>query len=575
MTQQFPKVYIPYKVSEIITWLWRDHARLEWSIIGKLENIDGRLFVSDIFVPKQKNSQAYTEMTDPVWDLQNYLLETDKFMEAGKWRLRLHSHNTMQPFWSGTDNATRKSLCTDVFFEKERGYGWALSIVIGNGAKYHATVDYCYGEWTNAVRCKQDVEVVVWLIDEDFTVPEEELQEYVNTLVFEEPNTAINELVPSDISSLILADSVATIERKKQESIDEYIEFNQLRDAELREESLVAQWILQADYWLEWFITELKEKERQPITLPQYTGKKKQKWKKQKTQKTVTGWELFGNDSGVQDNSDMWTPLMISDDDLISEWYLFSHQKLAYLDPDKWDWILKHEAKDRICASRNSQTQMLLPYEVTRDQIKDYWFVYKPTAMRYIDPTDWAECTHYEAQVIVADYHNWEEEDEEWELTGNVIIEWEVKRDMPTYNPDDFWNTELEDLVPEQVTYNDLVKFWFVYDHNMFWYTHIWKPWTIFSEQQAKIALVQLYKLSDETEEVHYETTRKIPDYDSIDYWHVSIEALTVNDVDDFNLENFWFTPYLDSYIHPKLPWEVFTKEQAKQQIVDTYKNTL
>jgi hypothetical protein len=76
--------------------------------------------VSDVFIPRQKNSQAYTEMTDPIGDLQNYLLETDKFTEAGKWRLRLHSHNTMQPFWSGTDNATRKDLCTDVFFEKDK-----------------------------------------------------------------------------------------------------------------------------------------------------------------------------------------------------------------------------------------------------------------------------------------------------------------------------------------------------------------------------------------------------------------------------------------------------------------------
>jgi hypothetical protein len=59
--------------------------------------------------------------------------------------------------------------------------------------------------------------------------------------VFEQPNTSITELVPRNISDLILADSIETIELRKQECIDEYIILAQMRDAELREETLVSQ----------------------------------------------------------------------------------------------------------------------------------------------------------------------------------------------------------------------------------------------------------------------------------------------------------------------------------------------
>jgi hypothetical protein len=56
--------------------------------------------VTDIFIPKQKNQAAYTEMDNPSSDLVDFLIENNRIDEIGEWRLWLHSHQKMNPFWS-------------------------------------------------------------------------------------------------------------------------------------------------------------------------------------------------------------------------------------------------------------------------------------------------------------------------------------------------------------------------------------------------------------------------------------------------------------------------------------------
>ena len=152
------KIYIPYKVDKVIKWLHQNQKHLEWSSIWKIEIIDDNYVVTNLYLPKQKNSQAFTEIQD-FDEVFDYLAEND--MEwMHKWRLRLHSHNTMNPFWSWTDDATRKENSCQRWYDGETWYG--ISIVIWTKSwkpTYYATLDVCI-DWTQYF---EDLEVVIWL----------------------------------------------------------------------------------------------------------------------------------------------------------------------------------------------------------------------------------------------------------------------------------------------------------------------------------------------------------------------------------------------------------------------------
>lgn len=67
--------------------------------------------VIDVFFPKQKNSQASTEMTD-YQEIFDFIM-TQPDDQIQEWCLWLHSHNTMKTFWSWVDTTQMKSFWTD------------------------------------------------------------------------------------------------------------------------------------------------------------------------------------------------------------------------------------------------------------------------------------------------------------------------------------------------------------------------------------------------------------------------------------------------------------------------------
>ncbi len=205
------KIYIPYKVDKVIKWLHQNQKHLEWSAIWKIEIIDDNYAVTNLYLPKQKNSQAFTEIqnSDEVFD---YLAEND--MEwMHKRRLRLHSHNTMNPFWSWTDDATRKENACQRRYDWQTWYG--ISIVIWTKSwkpTYYATLDVCI-DWTQYY---EDLDIIMWLPNANISIDpwQLEIPDYI-----EKPCPNL-EFIPNYMKQ----DFIDLYNRENKLNYDKYIE---------------------------------------------------------------------------------------------------------------------------------------------------------------------------------------------------------------------------------------------------------------------------------------------------------------------------------------------------------------
>ena len=124
------KVLINLPVLERIRY-YVELARGEVSCLGTVERDGEDLVVTDLFLPKQTCSGSSTEM-DPS-DVAKILVDLEaKGIDPKSLRLWLHSHASMDTFWSGTDTDTIKELTND---------GFLLSIVTNKAGKMLARVD--------------------------------------------------------------------------------------------------------------------------------------------------------------------------------------------------------------------------------------------------------------------------------------------------------------------------------------------------------------------------------------------------------------------------------------------------
>ena len=383
MTVIKPNVYIPFTVSQILEWLREDHKKMEWSVLGRVIKHNDMFIVTDVFVPKQKNSSGYTEMEDPLSELQDYLIETGKYENAREWRLRFHSHHTMQPFRSGTDNATRKSLCTDVFFDEEMNHWWSLSIVIGAWPSYHATVDYAYKENEQMIMTHQDVEVVIWLYD-DVELPEEEINTYKEALVFKD-NTEIVDLFPTDIADRLFMNANLDIETKKEKLTQQRINAKAFDRAVSYEQSLLDNGVMIELPTLEEYIEVLKEKEKQPVpvyklpqvnwlfwNINQYNKKKhNKKWKNKKYDYSNT-------------YEDYVSPQMMEEYGI-----KYSHQKQWYINPKTNLVVNWKEAVEVYKTIKEIEDNKSLFYneDLTAQDLEDFGYVYRPMQKDWVFET--------------------------------------------------------------------------------------------------------------------------------------------------------------------------------------------
>lgn len=390
-----PNVYLPLAVQEVIEWLRKDHAVMEWSVLWRVNNIDWKLMVTDIFIPKQKNQAAYTEMDNPSSDLVDFLIENNRIDEIGEWRLWLHSHQKMNPFWSWTDSNTRTSLCSDVFYDKEKQLWWSLSIVIWTKwwASYHWTIDVYKWEKWKWIQYSQDVNVVCWLWNDDwFLISDKELNDYVVSLWYTWYDDSYLSMFPKCISDSI--SSKWAIEYSKKIELEKTRYYNYMKmkyklakDIEW-DNQITISWYMKWLNTLDFYIADLKEKEKRPLPLwtdrdynyskkkgaeeTERKGKEEDKWYKSVTRDMlIDAWFIFNLNTLLRESEDYWFQwtfkeaqeyvydIWYSDaddgnlfyksydhNDLYREWFSYSDVLKKYRNPYTWQYITMQEAID-------------------------------------------------------------------------------------------------------------------------------------------------------------------------------------------------------------------------------------
>ena len=168
------KLFISYNLNELIRDIheWERKNR-ERSALVKCEKVWHDLYMTDLFFPKQKNVAAHTEFTwKPIEELIEYLW-TDKLEDFWKYCIWLHSHHTMNAFWSWEDRSTRKWFkdwwCNHFVSVVTSIKNWSNNC---NWVYYHATLDIF-----KPIDFEIDLEVQLWL-PWITTITEEETNKY-------------------------------------------------------------------------------------------------------------------------------------------------------------------------------------------------------------------------------------------------------------------------------------------------------------------------------------------------------------------------------------------------------------
>lgn len=439
---QLPKVFIPLMISTILEWLWRDHANMEWSVLGKVEDINGNLVITDIFIPKQKNQWARTEMQDPTNELIDHLIAEDKLDWVEKWKLWFHSHNKMSPFRSGQDNTTRKEMCSDNCYENNKWYWWSLSIVIGSdwgNPKYHGTVDYYIWEKWKWTQYSQDVKVCTGLCTEEFEASEDMVNKYIKRLLDEVPWVEIFNWIPESIASNMVKtykESLeSSIESKKQQYKKYYSELmKEQQDREL-DAKLIEQWYMRDDLILETFVTDLKEKEKQPVTIfppaTNWLDRNQSKWNPIRSQKKKKGKKKGKKIAQSEDMSQDLCLEEINYKHLIWADWVFSAAISKYRNPADGIYYNFYEARkilfdslDDVAPAPRTAKQVfggdydefedITISQIYQTHLINAWWKYLANINKYKHPTSWFCYPFLEAREI---FRNslWEEfEDEDY-----------------------------------------------------------------------------------------------------------------------------------------------------------------
>jgi len=128
---------IPLKMKNILDYLAK--KPLEWTAFGEVEEINdenGMYFVlTDIAFPKQENAGATTEVSDD--NYADFGVELHKAKkDSSKYKIWIHSHNTMQAFFSGTDLSQMDSFATPNTTHR-------VSLVVSSADEWKACLNLC------------------------------------------------------------------------------------------------------------------------------------------------------------------------------------------------------------------------------------------------------------------------------------------------------------------------------------------------------------------------------------------------------------------------------------------------
>lgn len=136
------RISITRKASEIL-WTYVEAASGEMSVLGLVDEIsdnDGKvteLRIVELILPKQTNTQAETDIDDDSLNEITYELSKRDDNAFNKMRAWIHSHGTMETFWSGTDTSTIAKWKPD----KQETPAYLVSLVVNKKHSYKLRLD--------------------------------------------------------------------------------------------------------------------------------------------------------------------------------------------------------------------------------------------------------------------------------------------------------------------------------------------------------------------------------------------------------------------------------------------------
>ncbi len=175
------KLYISYNLNEVIKELHNQWKHKERSGLLKVQKIKWAYIAYDIFFPKQSNSTAYTTFT---WDINEelipYLQAKNELHAYSDYAVWIHSHHSMNAFWSGTDRDTRKDFAS-------WGCNEFMSVVTSYKKGTHE-LDWIFYNCTldifKPIDFEYDCEVILWIpwVSEVRTEETDQYKKYKNFL---------------------------------------------------------------------------------------------------------------------------------------------------------------------------------------------------------------------------------------------------------------------------------------------------------------------------------------------------------------------------------------------------------
>jgi len=169
---------IPLKWKNVLDYLVQ--KELEWHAFAKIEKtkVNGNVsyIMSDIYFPKQVNSSTTTEDNGGTADMAYDLKKRGE--NLSDWKLHIHSHHTMNAFWSSTDREQH---------EDWKSGDYMLGLVLSSKGNWKAILNLF-----DPVRVDVDLDIVI----NDKVIDQEELDKYKADL--EEKETFVRDTFDSN-----------------------------------------------------------------------------------------------------------------------------------------------------------------------------------------------------------------------------------------------------------------------------------------------------------------------------------------------------------------------------------------
>ena len=111
-------------------WAWTRLAKGEISMLGLVEEIEGQPCIVDLFLVKQTCTPASTDMDQDA--VAKLMVELAAKGQSDQLRAWVHSHGTLDVFWTNQDESTIEDLAGDPYL---------VSVVVNKSGLVKARVD--------------------------------------------------------------------------------------------------------------------------------------------------------------------------------------------------------------------------------------------------------------------------------------------------------------------------------------------------------------------------------------------------------------------------------------------------